>query len=105
MWFKHPNKSRLVNLLLDILNTLFFFASVTPSTHDIYSCRDRNTSSQVECTEEGTKLTIPRAGLHPVDGIDKGSGSPVTGVGGVNAFHVCVAGLLEELHQTTLNTL
>lgn len=49
--------------------------------------------------------TVPRTGLHPVDGVEECGRAAVAGVGGVDALHVRVAGVLKQLHKDRLDGL
>lgn len=69
--------------------------------------RQKTKQTKKTNTTKDTKglRTVPRTGLHPVDGVEEGGRAAVAGVGGVDALHVRVAGVLEQLHEDRLDRL
>lgn len=49
--------------------------------------------------------TVPGTGLHPGGRVEERGRAPVAGVGGVDALHVSVARVMEELHEDGLDGL
>lgn len=53
-----------------------------------------NVASYHDCV-----TAIPRRRLDPVDRVEDGVCTTVASIHGVNAFHICVSSLLEQLHE------